>query len=48
MLHGAGVAGEYTWSAIAMMLTQWDEILIPDQRGTGNTRYPMVKSIRLR
>ncbi|WP_290702877.1 alpha/beta hydrolase [Amphritea sp.] len=40
MLHGAGVAGEYTWSAIAMMLTQWDEILIPDQRGTGNTRYP--------
>lgn len=40
LLHGAGVAGEDTWSAIAMMLTQWDEILIPDQRGTGNTRYP--------
>ncbi|MBR9868049.1 MAG: alpha/beta hydrolase [Oceanospirillales bacterium] len=40
MLHGAGVAGEDTWSAISMMTTGWDEILIPDQRGTGNTRYP--------
>lgn len=40
LLHGAGVAGEHTWAAITMMLTQWDEVLIPDQRGTGNTRYP--------
>nr|WP_320134879.1 alpha/beta hydrolase [uncultured Amphritea sp.] len=40
MLHGAGVAGQDTWAAIAMLVNQWDEILIPDQRGTGNTRYP--------
>lgn len=40
VLHGAGVAGQDTWAAIAMLVTLWDEILIPDQRGTGNTRYP--------
>lgn len=39
-LHGAGVAGQDTWATITMLATQWDEILIPDQRGTGNTRYP--------
>ncbi len=40
LLHGAGVAGEDTWLAIASMLTQWQEILIPDQRGMGETHYP--------
>ncbi|MDO6565129.1 alpha/beta hydrolase [Amphritea sp. 1_MG-2023] len=40
LLHGAGVAGEDTWAAIAMMVNQWDEILILDQRGTGRTQYP--------
>ena len=40
MLHGAGVAGEDTWSAMAQMLKSWDEILIPDQRGSGQSRFP--------
>ncbi len=40
LLHGAGVAGEDTWGAMVAMLQQWDEILVPDQRGTGLTRYP--------
>lgn len=40
MLHGAGVAGEDTWAAISGMVTGWGEILVPDQRGTGQTRYP--------
>lgn len=40
LLHGAGVAGEDTWVLIASMLTQWEEVLIPDQRGMGDTHYP--------
>lgn len=40
LLHGAGVAGEDTWGMIATMLTQWQEILVPDQRGMGDTYYP--------
>lgn len=40
MLHGAGVAGLDTWGAMVPMLTQWSEVLVPDQRGTGLTRYP--------
>ena len=40
LLHGAGVAGEDTWGLIASMLTQWQEILVPDQRGMGDTYYP--------
>lgn len=40
MLHGAGVAGEDTWEAISAMVAGWGEILVPDQRGTGLTRYP--------
>ncbi|MEH6575810.1 MAG: alpha/beta hydrolase [Amphritea sp.] len=40
LLHGAGVAGEDTWDAMVGMLQQWDEVLVPDQRGTGQTRYP--------
>lgn len=38
LLHGAGVAGIDTWSYIARMLDQWQEILIPDLRGMGDTR----------
>ncbi|MGB0664730.1 MAG: alpha/beta fold hydrolase [Pontibacterium sp.] len=37
MLHGAGVAGELTWEGIIGFLTQWDEILVPDFRGAGET-----------
>ncbi|SIS59038.1 alpha/beta fold hydrolase [Neptunomonas antarctica] len=40
LLHGAGVAGMDTWMLISSMLTQWQEILIPDQRGMGDTYYP--------
>lgn len=40
LLHGAGVAGVDTWMLIASMLTQWQSILIPDQRGMGDTHYP--------
>ncbi len=43
LLHGAGVAGEDTWVLIASMLTEWQEILIPDQRGMGETHYPDKK-----
>jgi pimeloyl-ACP methyl ester carboxylesterase len=37
LLHGAGVAGMDTWSFIAKMLDQWQEVLIPDLRGMGDT-----------
>lgn len=37
LLHGAGVAGEDTWSLISSMLSQWRYILIPDLRGMGQT-----------
>lgn len=40
LLHGAGVAGEDTWDAIVAMLKHWDEVLVPDQRGSGQTCYP--------
>ncbi|WP_293268100.1 alpha/beta hydrolase [Neptunomonas sp.] len=40
LLHGAGVAGNDTWVLIASMLTQWEEVLIPDLRGMGDTHYP--------
>jgi pimeloyl-ACP methyl ester carboxylesterase len=40
LLHGAGVAGEDTWSFIIAFLTQWSEVLVPDQRGMGDTHYP--------
>lgn len=40
LMHGAGVAGEDTWGAMVNMLKHWDEVLVPDQRGSGQTRYP--------
>ncbi|MFC6672802.1 alpha/beta fold hydrolase [Marinobacterium aestuariivivens] len=40
LLHGAGVAGVDTWHALIASLDQWSEILVPDQRGTGETLYP--------
>lgn len=40
LLHGAGVAGVDTWDAIIAFLTQWDEVLVPDQRGMGDTVFP--------
>ncbi|MCW8887268.1 MAG: alpha/beta hydrolase [Motiliproteus sp.] len=39
MLHGAGVAGQFTWEAMIEHLTHWSEILVPDLRGMGETQY---------
>lgn len=40
LLHGGGVAGRITWGGILSHLRHWNEILVPDLRGTGKTRYP--------
>ncbi|MDD5241506.1 MAG: alpha/beta hydrolase [Sulfuricella sp.] len=40
LLHGGGVGGAITWGGILPHLTRWNEILVPDLRGTGKTRYP--------
>lgn len=40
LLHGGGVAGKVTWGGILPHLKRWNEILVPDLRGTGKTRYP--------
>ena len=39
LLHGAGVAGELTWTFISNYLTQWDEILVPDLLGMGDSYF---------
>jgi pimeloyl-ACP methyl ester carboxylesterase len=39
MLHGAGVAGELTWTFISNYLQHWDEILIPDLLGMGGSYF---------
>lgn len=38
-LHGAGVAGEITYGFILPFLNQWSEVLVPDLRGMGETRF---------
>lgn len=43
LLHGAGVAGVDTWHAIIAFLGHWSEVLVPDQRGMGDTYYPDKK-----
>lgn len=40
LLHGAGVAGVDTWQHIIAFLSHWSEVLVPDQRGMGDTVYP--------
>lgn len=40
LLHGGGVDGALTWGAIVAGLSGWNEILVPDLRGTGATRFP--------
>ncbi|MFA7240965.1 MAG: alpha/beta hydrolase [Sulfuricellaceae bacterium] len=40
LLHGGGVDGGITWSGILPHLAHWNEILVPDLRGAGKTRYP--------
>lgn len=39
LLHGAGVAGEVTWTYLANYLTEWDEVLIPDFAGMGKSDF---------
>lgn len=39
LLHGAGVAGELTWTFIVNYLTHWDEILVPDLLGMGDSFF---------
>lgn len=43
LLHGAGVAGVDTWEHIILFLSYWSEVLVPDQRGMGETHYPDKK-----
>lgn len=38
-IHGAGVAGETTFGFILPFLNRWSEILVPDLRGMGETRF---------
>lgn len=40
LLHGGGVDGQITWEPILNHLLHWSEILLPDLRGTGKTRFP--------
>ena len=39
LLHGAGVAGELTWTYITNYLERWDEILVIDFPGMGASRW---------
>jgi pimeloyl-ACP methyl ester carboxylesterase len=39
LLHGAGVAGELTWTFIVNYLKHWDEILVPDLLGMGDSYF---------
>ena len=39
LLHGAGVAGELTWTFIVNYLEHWDEILVPDLLGMGDSYF---------
>lgn len=40
LLHGAGVAGRDTWEMISAFLQHWNAILVPDQRGAGESCFP--------
>ncbi len=39
LLHGAGVAGELTWTFIVNYLKHWDEVLVPDLLGMGQSYF---------
>jgi pimeloyl-ACP methyl ester carboxylesterase len=41
LLHGAGVAGELTWSFIVNYLKHWDEVLVPDLLGMGESYFEL-------
>lgn len=39
LVHGAGVAGELTWTFITNYLTEWDEVLVVDLADMGGSRF---------
>jgi pimeloyl-ACP methyl ester carboxylesterase len=39
LLHGAGIAGELTWTYVANYLEGWSEILVPDFAGMGKSSF---------
>lgn len=43
LLHGAGVAGEVTWTYIANYLDQWQELLIIDLAGMGGSSFHSIQ-----
>ena len=44
LLHGAGIAGELTWTYVANYLEGWSEILVPDFAGMGKSAFRDVES----
>lgn len=40
LIHGAGVAGEDTWHMLTAFLEHWQEVLVPDLRGAGQSESP--------
>lgn len=39
MLHGAGIAGEMTWTYVANYLKSWEEVLVVDFAGMGKSAF---------
>ncbi|WP_221795016.1 alpha/beta fold hydrolase [Oceanobacter mangrovi] len=39
LIHGAGIAGELTWTYVVNYLEGWSEILVPDLAGMGGSRF---------
>jgi pimeloyl-ACP methyl ester carboxylesterase len=44
LLHGAGLAGDLTWRLVVNYLTEWDEVLIPDLPGMGDSLWVDAES----
>ena len=44
LLHGAGLAGDLTWRLVVNYLTEWDEVLIPDLPGMGDSVWVNAES----
>jgi len=43
LLHGAGIAGELTWTYVVNYLQGWSEILVPDLAGMGGSSFHDVE-----
>ncbi|SIS69976.1 Pimeloyl-ACP methyl ester carboxylesterase [Thalassolituus maritimus] len=44
LLHGAGLARDLTWRLVVNYLTEWDEVLIPDLPGMGDSLWVDAES----